>query len=361
MPRGPRASTPRLDRRYSHPVGSSDRRAVSRRDLRANTPAVGAIGTARWRTSGRADGLRVGAVAARFDHDLDRCLEAIGRILEEARGRGARLVVLPEGALGGYLREAPPYAPGPPRPPVALDPGGPEISRLADLAGDLVVCAGYSESAPEGTYNSSVCVSGDGVLGHHRKVHLPPGEKRIYRPGSGFEAFDTPVGRLGMLICYDKVFPESARALALDGAEIIASMAAWPMCRLRPARRLSRDRQTTHFNLLDRARAVENQVVWVSANQAGRLGAVRFLGQAKVVCPDGRVLARTGGRAGVAVAPVDPAMVRASRSALSHLGDLRPAAYGHSRLPPVAREALPSARGALSAAAPESLTALTTG
>ncbi len=79
-------------------------------------------------------------------------------------------------------------------------------------------------------------MSGDGVLGHQRKVHLPPGERGVYSAGEGFAAFDTPVGRIGMLVCYDKVFPEAARALAVDGAEIIASLAAWPVCRLRPAR-----------------------------------------------------------------------------------------------------------------------------
>jgi len=64
-------------------------------------------------------------------------------------------------------------------------------------------------------YNAAVCVSGDGVLGRHRKVHQPPGEIGVYAPGEGFAAFDTPAGRVGMLIDYDKTFPESARSLAL--------------------------------------------------------------------------------------------------------------------------------------------------
>ena len=131
-----------------------------------------------------------------------------------------------------------------------------------------------------------------------------------------------------MLVCYDKVFPEAARDLSLDGAAIVACLAAWPVCRERPAALTSRDRQVRHFDLLDRARAVENQVVWVSSNQSGRFGRLRFPGRAKVVDPDGRVLASTGTRAGLAVARVDAlGAVSAARHELSHLGDRRPAAY----------------------------------
>jgi nitrilase len=192
-----------------------------------------------------------------------------------------------------------------------------------------VVCAGFTEAADGGAYSAAVCVSGDGVLGHHRKVHLPPSEVDTFAAGSGFRSFDTPVGRIGMLLCYDKVFPEAARALALDGAEIVASLAAWPTCRFEPARRVPKDRQTRQFNLLDQARAVENQVIWVSANQSGRLGRLRFMGQAKVVDAEGQVLARTGGRAGIALAHVDvAAALRRARGTYSHLGDRSPASYG---------------------------------
>ena len=86
------------------------------------------------------------------------------------------------------------------------------------------------------------------------------------------------------------------------------------------------DRQTRHFDVVDQARAVENQVVWVSANQTGPWGPLRFLGGAKVVDPDGVVLARTGARAGLAVARVDLArqIRRARARSIDHLGDRRP-------------------------------------
>lgn len=266
-------------------------------------------------------------MAAPFGRDLDSTFARVERIVAAARSRGASLVVFPESTIGGYLWDAASGHLAPDAPP-ALEPDGPEIGRLARIAGPTVVCAGYAERGTGGPYSSAVCVSGDGVLGHHRKIHLPPEELGAYRPGAGLAAFDTPVGRIGMLICYDKVFPEAARSLALDGAEIVASLAAWPVCRSRPAHRLGRDRQTRQFDLLDQARAIENQVVWVSANQTGAFGQLRFFGRAKVVDPDGRVLAATSARSGIAAARIDARMaVRDARRTLSHLQDRRPGAY----------------------------------
>jgi predicted amidohydrolase len=271
--------------------------------------------------------LAVAALAAPFDRDVAAALARIERALADARARGARLLVLPESALGGYLRE-----PGPeesaPDVPAGLDPDGPEIARLVELAGDVVVCAGYTEAGADGgLYASAVCVSGDGMLGHQRKVHLPPAERFAYAAGDGFAAFDTPVGRIGMLLCYDKLFPEAARALALDGADLICSLSAWPVDRMHPAGRVRDDVQTRHFDLCDQARAVENQLFVVAANQTGRWGPLRFLGSAKVVDPRGEVLARTGPEAGLAVADVDLAAVRDARLGIDHLADRRPDAY----------------------------------
>lgn len=167
------------------------------------------------------------------------------------------------------------------------------------------------------------------VLGLHRKVHQPLGENASYDAGDSFAAFDTPIGRLGLLICYDKAFPEAARALALDGAEVIAVVSAWPAGRTNQAPDLADDRWTRRFDLFDRARALENQVVWASANQAGTFGSLRFVASAKIVDPGGDVLATTGCAAGVAVADVDlDATLAGARRAMFHLRDRRPDSYG---------------------------------
>ena len=260
---------------------------------------------------------------------LPALLATIGR----ARRRGARLIVLPEATLGGYLRED--IVEGTVQreaPPVLASADRQEaFSRISAAAGDAIVCVGYGEPSEhdgELPHAAAVCLSGDGVLGHQRKVHIPPGEIGAFAPGSSFAAFDTPIGRLGMLVCYDKLFPEAARRLALDGAETIACLSAWAVCRQQPARLVRNDRQVRHFNAIDIARAVENQVVWVSANQTGCSGRLRFPGQSKVVDPDGRVLAATGSRSGIALAAIDPRLaVGLARQEISHLGDRVQDAY----------------------------------
>nr|MDT0664903.1 carbon-nitrogen hydrolase family protein [Micromonospora sp. DSM 115978] len=160
----------------------------------------------------------IAAVAAPFGRDVDECFAQVARFVEVARHRGAQLVVFPEAALGGYLRALPPDKDdlGPMGQAPLFEPDGPEIDRLGAIAGDTVLCVGYSERVGRHRYNSAVCVHGDGVLGRHRKVHQPLGENLAYEAGRSFAAFDTPVGRLGMMICYDKAFPESGRSLAVD-------------------------------------------------------------------------------------------------------------------------------------------------
>ncbi|WP_460654484.1 carbon-nitrogen hydrolase family protein [Kribbella endophytica] len=273
--------------------------------------------------------LRMAAVAANFDRDLEADFARIAGLIEQARSEGVQLLALPEGALGGYLLSLD----GSADPPPAFDLDGPEIARLVALAGDLVVTVGYAEAAGGFIYNSAVCVSGDGVLGHHRKVHQPLHEDAHYAAGDRFEAFDTPVGRLGMMICYDKAFPEAARSLALDGAEVIVCMSAWPGARTNPDPDLAKDRWKRRFDLFDRARALENQVVWLSANQSGMFGSLRFVASAKVVDPGGEILADTGVTEGMAIAELDVAeSLDLARRSMGHLRDRRPETYGAPEL-----------------------------
>ncbi|GIH21797.1 apolipoprotein N-acyltransferase [Acrocarpospora phusangensis] len=269
-------------------------------------------------------------MAAPFGRDMAECFTRVEGLIGRARANGVQVLALPEACLGGYLANLEGDAEGPP----ALAADGPELRRLRDLAGDMVVCAGYCEADGDLRYNSVVCVTGDGVLGHHRKVHQPLAEDSSYAAGDGFAAFDTPAGRLGMLICYDKAFPEAARALALDGAEIVVCVSAWPASRTDPAPDLAEDRWTRRFDLFDQARALENQVVWLSANQSGSFGDLRFVGRAKIVAPGGEILAATPVEGGMAVAELDVrAALAAARRSMGHLRDRRPETYIRKPLP----------------------------
>jgi predicted amidohydrolase len=280
----------------------------------------------------------ISVAAAEFGRDLEQCFATIGQLIDEAKAHGTQLLVLPEACLGGYLpslgggneteeeierrRNALP-------PAFALD--APEFTRLRAMAGDLVLTLGFCEADGDDRYNAAVTLTGDGILGAYRKVHQPLGENLCYKAGSSYQAFDTPVGRMGMQICYDKGFPEAARALALDGAEIIASISAWPTARTATVPNLEDDRWKHRFDIYDQARALENQVVWVASNQAGTFGSLRFVCSAKIVGPGGDVLASTGVEPGLATAAVDveERIGMARGGGMYNLRDRRPDVYQH--------------------------------
>jgi predicted amidohydrolase len=263
--------------------------------------------------------VRIGAAAAHFGRNLQRSIAKVESIIADARRQGVALLVLPDATLGGYLGDLrhPDSESLPPS--VRLD--GAELLQLQAAAGDMVVCLGLTEENDAGgRHNTAVCFTGDGILGVHRKVHQPLGESEVYTAGRTFEAFDTPIGRMGMLIDYDKTFPEAARSLALDGAVVLACLSAWPASTTDRASRLPNDRQSRLFDIYDAARAAENQVILLSSNQTGIMGGLRFLGQAKVVSPGGEVLARTDSKGGLAIAELDiAAEIGRSRRLLRHL------------------------------------------
>ena len=278
---------------------------------------------------------KLAAVAANFTRDLDQNYALISALAEEAKAKGVDYLALPEAAIGGYLsslgnhgdtvktttRSLPPA--------ISLD--GPEIARVQQIVGNLVVAIGFCELAEDGEtrYNAAAVLDGGTVYGSYRKVHQPLGEGMSYSAGSGYGVFDTPIGRVGLQICYDKAFPEAARIMALQGAQVITSLSAWPAARTATAANLQDDRWTYRFNLFDTARALDNQVFWVASNQSGTFGSLRYVGNAKVVDPGGNILATTLLGGGMAVAEVDiDATFRTMRAGMFHLRDRRPDVYG---------------------------------
>lgn len=281
--------------------------------------------------------ITIAAAAAPFDRDLEACFATIAGLIDDARAAGADLLVLPEAALGGYVESLAGDAEV--EPPPAFDRDGPELRRVMELAGDLVVCIGFCEHGGDGVrYNAAACLSGDGLHHVHRKVHLPLREDRVTTAADALEAFDTPVGRLGMLICYDKAFPEAARTLALDGAQALCTLSAWPCSATNAAPELTGDRQWRRAELWDRARAAENSFVVASANQTGTFGSLRFLGGARITNPNGDIVAATGPEGGLAIHQLDlAATVERARRALSPVRDLRPDVYAAPRPIPFER------------------------
>jgi len=279
--------------------------------------------------------ITVASVSANFTRDLDQNFALIEQTLHDARTQGVQFVAFPEAAIGGYLsslgnhgdtvattkRSLPPA--------IRLD--GPEIRRVQELAGDTLVAIGFCELDDDGEtrYNAAACLDGGQVYGSYRKVHQPLGEHMSYAAGDSYAAFDTPLARVGLQICYDKAFPEAARMLALDGAEVIVSLSAWAAARTATAEDLQDDRWTYRHNTFDVSRALDNQVFWMASNQSGTFGSLRYVGNAKVVDPGGNVLANTFLDAGLAVAQIDiEETFRAMRGGMFHLRDRRPDVYG---------------------------------
>lgn len=186
-------------------------------------------------------------------------------------------------------------------------------------------CGSFEDGGDGIRHDVAACVSGDGLHGLHRKIHMPLQEGRMTTPGDRLQAFDTPAGRIGMLICYDKAFPEASRTLALDGAEVLCFLSAWPASATNRASRLQDDRQWRRSEMWDRSRAAENSLVVASANQTGS-----FTSSATRAswAPAGTRSRRPRPPGGLALTTLDVAgTVERARRAMSPIRDLRPDVY----------------------------------
>lgn len=245
----------------------------------------------------------------------------------EAAGRGARLVVLPELAVCGYMfRDAAEAR-------AAAEPtDGPTVTLLRALSAELgcVLVAGFAELGPQGqVHNSAALVDGGELVTVYRKAHLWGSEPDLFRAGDDPPTVvDTSAGRIGVAICYDLEFPEWARLAADAGAEILAVPANWPLMPV-PAGELPIE------VVKAQAAAGTYRVHVVVADRCGRERGVDWIGGSLVCGADGYLRAGPATAAGsvaqpaVLVAGLDPA--EASNKALGSrnhaVRDRRPELY----------------------------------
>lgn len=197
------------------------------------------------------------------EDNVDRALRTIQRMK-------ADLVVLPELFNTGYnfanRREVDKVSEN--------IPDGFTTEKLLETSRELgmIIVAGLAEKSNGNYYNSAVVV-GEKYLGKYRKIHLFSREKKLFTKGREFKVF----GNIGIMICFDWVFPESARILMLKGAEIIAHPAALvlPYCP---------DSMKT--------RSLENRVFTITADRIGVERGLRFIGSSQIVDPTGRIIFR---------------------------------------------------------------------
>jgi predicted amidohydrolase len=242
----------------------------------------------------------LGAVQLTSTADRSRNLETAVRLVNEAADLGARLIGLPEnfaymGPEEGRRAGAEPLE-------------GPTVKALCEVArrrGVYVLAGSIAEKVddPGKTANTSVLIADDGrVAAAYRKIHLfdvsiPDGaryaESEVVVPGDKVVIAPTPLGRIGLTVCYDLRFPELYRKLAALGAEVITIPAAFTLF-------TGKD----HWEVLLRARAIENLAYVMAPAQVGRHSASRqTFGNAMIVDPWGVVLARCPDGEGVCVAP----------------------------------------------------------
>jgi len=213
---------------------------------------------------------------------IDANLEKMAAFLRQTSAAGARLTVFPECAATGYcfetLAESKKFAqpiPGP------ITQG---MTRACAANGSYAVF-GTLEADGNDVFNAAVLVGPEGVLGVYRKVHLPYlGVDMFTTPGNRpFAVHDAGDLRVGMNICYDASFPEAARSLALQGADLIVLPTNWPP-----------GSECTAACCIN-ARALENGVFYIAVNRVGTERGFRFIGQSRICGPTGDTLTTAHG------------------------------------------------------------------
>lgn len=209
--------------------------------------------------------------------EYDKNVKTIEGIAGEAAE--ADLLVFPELGLTGYefidRAEVERYAE-----PFDAGPTSELLKRLAKKH-DTTLVLGYPEYTTKGCHNSAMIACPDGSLSNYRKIHLFSRETELFVPGDAEPpVIETPAGRVGIMICFDWIFPETARMLALKGAQVIAH----------PSNLVLDYCQKAMY-----CRCVENAVFVITANRIGsedRAGrTLTFTGQSQIMDPEGEVLA----------------------------------------------------------------------
>jgi len=218
--------------------------------------------------------------------EFANCQANLNRMLEWLRDErldSADLVVFPECVLSGYcfesLDEAIPHAQSIPGKATH------EIHEHCRATGQFVAFGMLETGEAENIYNTCVLIGPDGVIAKYRKIHLPGlGVDRFTTSGGKpFQVYEANEMRIGIHICYDGVFPESGRIMAMDGADLLILPTNWP-----PG-------ADTFAKYIPNARALENNVYFLAVNRVGTERGFRFIGQSRLCDTNGNVISEAPG------------------------------------------------------------------
>ncbi len=257
--------------------------------------------------------------------DVKGNVERAIRFIEEAVKKGAQLICLPELFNTGYFARAGKQEPS--YWDLAEEPENSWTLRtLASVAArhKVHIVSPFMEKGKPGvSYNSAALIDPEGrVIGIYRKVHVPFSlsgwEKYYFRPGYGFPVFPTPLGKIGIQICYDRDFPEGVRTLALNGADLILLPTGAP-------RNLA-----DVWRMVCRVRAYENGLYVMGVGLVGKVDEQHegFAGNSILAGPCGDVVAALEFEEGVLTGQIDLSAVEEARRLRYHLRDRRPEMYG---------------------------------
>lgn len=195
---------------------------------------------------------------------------------------------------------------------------GPIVQALGALAVEYAIWlhgGSICELAADGSYyNTSLLLDPDGRLVVYRKIHLfgfDGGETALMSGGDELVVVDTPLGATGLATCYDLRFPELFRALTEGGATAVLLTSGWPRPRLE------------HWDVLTRARAIENQIWFIACNEVGAQPGIDLGGHSVVVDPNGAVVGQAGTVQEVLIVEVDPGASAVWREQFPVLKDIR--------------------------------------
>lgn len=271
------------------------------------------------------------------ENDKKKNLETFTKYIKEAAANNADVIVFPELALQGLtpsMLVVDPENKQYQHINAEVVPEGESTQYLLDLAKqyDMYICWGMTEQDRDRNdvlYNSAVLVGPEGYVGTYRKVHNPLTERLYVFPGNDYPVFDTKLGKIGLMVCFDIAFPEVARCLALNGAEMILCPTGWPA----PTGKEDDD-QLFLYNVYSSARAIENCVYLVTSTLSGEYNGCICAGHSRITGPmPQEVLAETSFEEGLAIAEVDIqkglAFARLNAMMTSNLmKDRRPDTYG---------------------------------
>ena len=204
-------------------------------------------------------------------------------------------------------------------------PDGPTTAEMMALAAEIEVAlvVPLFEEDDNFFYNTAVVIDADGTfLGRYRKTHIPYAktyrEKYYFKPGNtGFPVFSTRFAKIGVYICYDRHFPEGARALGKNGAEIVFIPSA------------TGGRSKQYWHIEQRGHAIANGYFVATSNRVGKesTGPNEFYGHSYFCDPYGRILSEAGEEEEVLIADIDLSSLRATHVDMPFWRDRRPETY----------------------------------